>query len=128
VTSHYQKPVAAGWENRKGAAMFGLVVRFTLTEDGASGFDQLVKELVPSIQRDEPGTIVYATHTVEGQPNLRVFYELYRDREAFDEHERQAHTRRFLAEREQYLVGPADVDFVTLQAAAGIAAANQEPA
>ena len=65
--------------------MFGLVVRFTLTEDGASGFDQLVKELVPSIQRDEPGTIVYATHTVEGQHNLRVFYELYRDREAFEE-------------------------------------------
>jgi quinol monooxygenase YgiN len=108
--------------------MFGLVVRFTLTEDGASGFDQLVRKLVPSIQRDEPGTIVYATHTVEGQPNLRVFYELYRDREAFEEHERQDHTRRFLAEREQYLVGPAEVDFVSLQAAAGIPAPRQEPA
>ena len=108
--------------------MFGWVVRFTLTEGGASGFDQLVKELVPSIQRDEPGTIVYATHTVEGQPNMRVFYELYRDREAFEEHERQAHTRRFLAEREQYLVGPAEVDFVSLQAAAGIPAPRQEPA
>jgi quinol monooxygenase YgiN len=108
--------------------MFGLIVRFTLTEDGASGFDQLVKELVPSIQRDEPGTIVYATHTVEGQPNLRVFYELYRDREAFAEHERQAHTRRFLAEREQYLVEPAEVDFATLQAAAGISTPSQEPA
>ena len=108
--------------------MDGLVVRFILTEDGASGFDQLVKELVPFIQRDEPGTIVYATHTVEGQPNMRVFYELYRDREAFEEHERQAHTRRFLAEREQYLAGPADVDFVTLQAAAGIPASSQEQA
>ena len=108
--------------------MFGLVVRFTLTEDGASGFDQLVKGLVSSIQRDEPGTIVYATHAVEGQPNLRVFYELYRDREAFEEHERQAHTRRFLAEREQFLAGPVDVDFVTLQAAAGITAASQEQA
>ncbi len=108
--------------------MFGLVVRFTLTADGASGFDQLVQETVPSIQRHEPGTIVYATHTVEGQPNLRLFYELYRDREAFEEHERQDHTHRFLAEREQYLVGPAEVDFVTLQTAAGIAASDQEPA
>jgi quinol monooxygenase YgiN len=108
--------------------MFGLVVRFTLTEDGASGFDQLVQETVPSIQRHEPGTIVYATHTVEGQPNLRVFYELYRDREAFDEHERQDHTRRFLAEREQFLGGPTEVDFVNLQAAAGIATSGQEPA
>jgi hypothetical protein len=42
--------------------------------------------------------------------------------------ERQAHTRRFLAEREQYLVGPAEVDFFTLQAAAGISAPSQEPA
>ena len=108
--------------------MFGLVVRFTLTEGSASGFDQLVEELVPSIQRDEPGTIVYATHTVEDQPNLRLFYELYRDREAFEEHERQAHTRRFLAEREQFLVGPAEVDFVALQAAAGIPVPRQEPA
>jgi quinol monooxygenase YgiN len=33
----------------------------------------------------------------------RVFYELYRDRDAFEEHESQPHVRRFLAEREQYL-------------------------
>jgi quinol monooxygenase YgiN len=108
--------------------MFGLVVRFTLTKDGASGFDQLVKETVPSIQRDEPGTMVYATHTVEGQPRLRVFYELYRDREAFEDHERQGHTRRFLAERERFLAGPPEVDFVSLQTAAGVPASSQEPA
>jgi quinol monooxygenase YgiN len=108
--------------------MFGLVVRFTLTEDAAGGFDRLVRETVPSIQRHEPGTIVYATHTVESQPNVRLFYELYRDREAFEEHERQDHTRRFLAEREQFLAGPPEVDFVTLQMAAGVAASSQEPA
>jgi quinol monooxygenase YgiN len=108
--------------------MFGLVVRFTLTEDGASGFDQLVKETVPSIQRAEPGTIIYATHTVEGEPRLRVFYELYRDREAFDEHERQEHTRRFLTEGERFLTGPAEVDFLSLQAAAGVSGPSQERA
>jgi quinol monooxygenase YgiN len=108
--------------------MFGLVVRFTLTKDGASGFDQLAKETVPSIQRHEPGTIVYATHTVEGQPDLRVSYELYRDRAAFDEHERQDHTRRFLAERERFLAGPPEVDFVSLQTAAGIPGSREEPA
>jgi hypothetical protein len=31
---------------------------------------------------------------------------VYRDRYAFDEHERQPHVRRFLNEREQYLAGP----------------------
>jgi hypothetical protein len=33
--------------------MYGLVVRFTLTENGASHFDQLVKELVPSTGASE---------------------------------------------------------------------------
>jgi hypothetical protein len=35
--------------------MYGLVVRFPLTEDGASGFDQLVKELVPFISETSRG-------------------------------------------------------------------------
>jgi quinol monooxygenase YgiN len=74
---------------------------------------------VPEIHRREPGTLVYAVHEVEGEPNARIFYELYRDRAAFDEHERQEHTRRFLTERERYLSGPAQVDFLALQTAAG---------
>ncbi|WOI59693.1 putative quinol monooxygenase [Streptomyces fradiae] len=36
---------------------------------------------------------------------MRVFYELYADRAAFDAHEAQPHTKRFLAEREQCLAG-----------------------
>jgi quinol monooxygenase YgiN len=42
-------------------------------------------------------------HTVPAEPLVRVFYELYADRAAFEFHEGQAHTKRFLAEREQYL-------------------------
>jgi quinol monooxygenase YgiN len=63
--------------------------------------------------------LVYAVHQVEGEPNARIFYELYRDRAAFDEHERQEHTRRFLAGQERYLSGPPQVDFLALQTAAG---------
>ncbi|MET7751709.1 antibiotic biosynthesis monooxygenase, partial [Micromonospora sp. NPDC005367] len=86
--------------------MFALVVRFDLKdEDAAAGFDRLAAETLPGIQQDEPGTLVYATHRVEGEPLARVFYEVYRDRAAFDAHERQPHTLRFLSEREQYLSG-----------------------
>jgi quinol monooxygenase YgiN len=99
--------------------MFGLVVRFTLKDGAAADFDRLVKETVPEIHRHEPGTVVYAVHQVEDQPNTRIFYELYRDREAFDDHERQDHTRRFLTERERYLSEPPQVDFLALQTAAG---------
>ena len=48
-----------------------------------------------------------------------MFYELYRDRAAFDEHEQQPHVRRFLIEREQH-VQRTDVDFVTLLTGSGV--------
>ena len=99
--------------------MFGLSVRFTCRDaDSAAGFDRLVAETAPEIRKHEAGTIVYAVHTVEGQPLQRIFYELYRDRAAFDAHEEQPHTRRFLAERDQYLASHA-VDFLTLQVGKG---------
>jgi quinol monooxygenase YgiN len=102
--------------------MFGLVVRFTLKEGAQTAFDRLVDETVPLIRSREPGTLIYAVHTVAERPNERIFYELYRDRAAFDEHERQAHVKRFLADREQFL-DAVKVDFLSLQAGAGIPAA-----
>jgi quinol monooxygenase YgiN len=99
--------------------MFGLSVRFTCRDmASAEAFDNLVAETVPRISQHEPGTLVYAVHAVEGKPLERIFYELYRDRAAFDAHERQPHTRRFLAAREQFLAA-VEVDFLTLQAGKG---------
>ena len=99
--------------------MFGLSVRFTCKDlNCAAGFDKLVAETVPQVRQHEPGTLVYAVHTVEGKPLERIFYELYRDRAAFDAHEEQLHTRRMLTEREQFL-SSVEVDFLTLQAGKG---------
>jgi len=93
--------------------MFGLVVRFFCKDEAATaGFDELVAATAPGIRDNEPGTLVYASHKVEGQPLQRIFYELYASREAFDAHEQQPHTLHFLKEREQYLTGH-EVDFVS---------------
>ena len=91
---------------------YGLVVLFHLKPGAAAGFDQLISETVPEIAKHEPGTLIYTVHQVSGQPDQRLFYELYADRGAFDAHEEQPHTRRFLAQREQYLVSH-EVQFVT---------------
>jgi quinol monooxygenase YgiN len=100
--------------------MFGLVVRFELRDEhSAGGFDALVAATLEQIEVNEPGTLVYAVHSVEGAPLSRVFYELYRDRAAFDTHEQQDHTKRFLAEREQYLHGHR-VEFLDLQQGKGV--------
>jgi quinol monooxygenase YgiN len=47
------------------------------------------------------------------KPRQRIFYELYRDRAAFDVHEQAPHTRRFLAERGE-LLDATDVEFLDL--------------
>jgi quinol monooxygenase YgiN len=99
--------------------MFGLHVRFTCKDQAAAeAYDTLVAQTIESIKTGEPGTIVYASHTVDGEPLVRVFYELYRDKAAFEAHEAAPHTKRYLAERGQYLAAT-EVDWLTLQVGKG---------
>ncbi|MDA5285861.1 antibiotic biosynthesis monooxygenase [Streptomyces sp. Isolate_45] len=102
---------------------FGLVVRFSLRdEEAAVAFDELCATTLEGIKSTEPGTLTYVVHVPEGEPLVRVFYELYADRAAFDVHETQPHTKYFLAEREQYLAG---VEVTFLDAIGGKVAAQQ---
>ena len=100
---------------------FALVVHFWLLPGAAAAFDALVAGTLEQIRAHEPGTLVYAVHTMAGDPTLRVFYELYRDRAAFDAHEDQPHVRAFLAARGQYLRG-VDVEFLDLSGGARVGA------
>ena len=88
-------------------------MRFEIRAGHETAFDDLVRSTVQEICRHEPGTLVHATHEVEGSPQARVFYELYRDRAAFDEHERQDHVRAFRAAREEHVASTA-VDLLRL--------------
>lgn len=93
--------------------MYGLVVRFDLKdEQSAEAFDRLAAEAGGRICELEPGTLTYATHLVVGEPLARVFYEMYQDCDAFEAHERQPHTQRFLGERDRYITN-ARVEFLS---------------
>lgn len=82
---------------------YALTVRFTTRDaDAAQRFDALVERTLEGI-RSEPGTLVYVVHVPEDEPLVRVFYELYASRDAFQAHEDQPHTKHFLKEREQHL-------------------------
>ena len=99
--------------------MFGLCVRFTCKDEtSAKEYDRLVAETIEAIKVHEPGTLVYASHLVDGQPLQRIFYELYRDEVAFHAHEAAPHTRRYLDERDQNLAST-EVDWLTLQTGKG---------
>ena len=77
--------------------MFALVVRFDLPDaEAAEAFDGEVRQVLPGIRAEEPGTLLYVPHTVDGEPLARVFYEVYRDRAAHREHEARPATAEFL--------------------------------
>jgi quinol monooxygenase YgiN len=100
--------------------VFGLVVRFDVVPGKEEAFDRLTSQTLAHIQQREPGTLIYACHDVSTAANSRIFYELYRDEAAFEDHERQDHIQHFLAEREQYLSAPPRVEFLSLKAAKGV--------
>jgi quinol monooxygenase YgiN len=78
--------------------MYTLVVRFDLPDqDKAAAFDALAAQAIPVIRANEPGTLTYVPYRVEGEPLARMFFEVYQDAEAHDEHGRQPHTVECLA-------------------------------
>ena len=93
----------------RGRPVFALVVRFAVLPDHLEAFDTLVSDTLAQIVLHEPGTLVYLNHQRGDHPHERVFYECYQSEGAFEFHETQAHTIRFLQERSQYLAGPPDV-------------------
>ena len=86
-------------------AVYALVVRFDIRDEAAAvEFDRLTQEAVTLIKGREPGTLIYATHRVEGEPLSRVFYEVYRDVEAFRAHEVAEHVVSFHARKDPLVV------------------------
>ncbi len=92
--------------------MFALVVRFDLRPETLDAFDRLVAGVTSGIRSMEPGTLLYLCHRVEGEPTARIFFELYRDREAFHTHEVQPHVKEFHARRKPMMAGPERVEFL----------------
>lgn len=81
--------------------MFAISVRFDLKdEEAAARFDELADEAVAGIKVAEPGTLVYAVHTVDDAPLSRLFYEVYESREAHESHEAHESTDKLLSQVE----------------------------
>jgi len=100
--------------------MLALVVRFELDEGAGEQFDALTAEVLQGIKAKEPGTLVYATHTVEGEPLTRIFYEVYADRDAFQAHEDAEHVKDFHTRKSRLLRGQPRVEFMLAPIAKGL--------
>jgi quinol monooxygenase YgiN len=98
------------------AVPLALVVTHVLRPGHEEAFDALVARTLEGIRRDEPGTLVYVSHTDDADPLRRIFYELYTDRAAFEAHEWQPHVREFLERRPGHI---RSVEVTFLDAVAG---------
>jgi quinol monooxygenase YgiN len=78
---------------------YGRILIFTLLDDKAADFDRLAEQTAEEVRIGEPDTLVYVIHLVPNAPMQRIFYEIYRDRAAFDSHENKSYMKRFVAER-----------------------------
>jgi quinol monooxygenase YgiN len=82
----------------------GLIAIYTLLEDKVADFDRAADEVAEQVRAGEPDTLVYVIHTVPKAPMQRIFYEVYRDRAAYEQHEKQPYVQRFVAARRPYVL------------------------
>ena len=100
VAAGFGPPASAGGSPAAAPARpYGRILIFTLLDDRVADFDRLAEEAAEHVRTGEPDTLVYVIHLVPNAPMQRIFYEIYRDRAAFDSHESQPSMQRFVAER-----------------------------
>ncbi len=83
---------------------YGLIAIYTLLEDRVADFDRIADEAAEQVRASEPDTLVYVIHTVPKAPMQRIFYEVYRDRAAYEHHEQQPYIKRFVTARRPYVL------------------------
>ena len=92
-------PVEPAPQAKPAALPYGRILIFTLLDDRVADFDRFAEQAAEEVRTREPGTLVYVIHVVPNAPLQRIFYEIYRDRAAFDSHENQPYMQRFVADR-----------------------------
>jgi quinol monooxygenase YgiN len=117
----YGQPARAGNGDPAGGAdlhpnLFGQITIYTLLEDRIGDFDLLTERVVEQVRADEPGTLVYIVHAVPTAPMQRILYEVYQDREAYDEHLAQPYMTRYVAERRSMVLASNAIELGLQQA------------
>lgn len=75
--------------------LYGQIAIYTLLESGAAEFDRLASSVLEQVRTTEPDTLVFVVHGVPSAPLQRILYQVYRDRAAYDEHQRKPYVTDF---------------------------------
>lgn len=90
---------------------YTIIARLQAAPGKADALAALLREQAAVVRREEPGCLAYIPHRDTADPDAFLFYELYRDKAAFDLHRASPHlaTFRERREREGLVTGPAEV-------------------
>ncbi len=75
--------------------LYGQIAIYTLLEAGAAEFDRRASTVLEQVRTTEPDTLVFVVHGVPSAPLQRILYQVYRDRAAYDEHQRKSYVTDF---------------------------------
>jgi quinol monooxygenase YgiN len=110
------EPPAAVVEDDPEHRLYGLIAIYTLADNRVAEFDALAEQVVREVRTTEPDALVYAVHSVPNAPMQRIFYEVYRDRMAYEEHQRRPYIARFEADCNPYVLATNVIELGTRQA------------
>ncbi|MEV5746341.1 antibiotic biosynthesis monooxygenase [Actinoallomurus sp. NPDC052308] len=95
---------------------YGRITMYTLHDGHQDAFDRLAAEVTRAVIEREPGTLVYACHAVDNAPLQRIFYQLFRDAAAVENHTRQPHAQRFAGEVRNHVASTNVIELTTTAA------------
>jgi len=102
---------APGWDDlsdQRGGEprgeLFGQITIYTLIEGRADEFDRLTEWVVAQVQSKEPDTLVYIVHAVPTAPLQRILYEVYRDRDAHEQHLNRQYVITYEVEQKPFVL------------------------
>jgi quinol monooxygenase YgiN len=99
-----QPSMPAADDHEAWSRLFGQIAIYTLLEDSVDAFDGLTEAVVEQVRTREPATLVYIVHAVPSAPMQRILYEVYQDREAWEDHRRQPYIAKFEVDRRPYVL------------------------
>ena len=110
------EPPAVGVEEDPQQRLYGLIAIYTLDDNRVAEFDVLAEQVVREVRTAEPDALVYVVHSVPNAPSQRIFYEVYRDRMAYEEHQRRSYIAQFEADTQPYVLATNVIELGTRQA------------
>ncbi|WP_460370381.1 putative quinol monooxygenase, partial [Actinocorallia lasiicapitis] len=89
---------------------FGQIVVYTLLDGREQAFDRLANDLARTATQAEPDIMIYTFHEVDGAPTQRISYQLFADRESFEEHQARPYVARFAADSRAHVLATNVID------------------